>query len=135
MFKKNVKKGMYLSAVLAAAVLLNGCASMFGDNTRTITVTSQPQGAEIFVESISYGTTPATITLPGYIYGGKILVLRKEGFKDQAILVNSKFQPVTIWNILNGFGFLIDAATGDILKIDPMNLNTSANLAPVKSNK
>jgi hypothetical protein len=126
------KKLIVLAAILST-VLLTGCASMFGDNTRTVVVNSQPQGADIYVDNVPYGVTPATVTLSSYLYGGKIIVLKKAGYKDQISLINSKFQPVTIWNILNGFGFLIDLATGDILKIDPANLNVNANLSASKS--
>lgn len=121
---KNYKAFLFL----AASVTLSGCASMFGDNTRSVSVNSTPQGASIFVDNVEYGKTPATITLPNYIYSGRVVTLKKEGFVTQSTSVNTKFQPVGIWNILNGFGFLIDAATGDIVKIDPTNLNLNLTL-------
>ncbi|BBH53400.1 PEGA domain-containing protein [Fluviispira sanaruensis] len=119
------------ATILAISAFLTGCASMYGDNTRLVKVDSQPQGADIYIDGARVGKTPAVITLSTYIYGGKTLVLRKENFSETSVMVNSKFQPVTIWNILNGFGFLIDAATGNILKIDPANLSVQSELTPI----
>lgn len=100
---------------------------------RTVCVQSHPQGAAVYVEGQHQGTTPATVTLPGYIYGGKSVVVKKAGYQDQCMVVNSKFQPCGLWNLLFWPGFLVDAATGNAVKIDPMNLNLHAELEPVTS--
>ena len=125
------KKMIKLPIALLGCFLISGCASMFGDNTRDVKVDSNPKGADIFIDGTRRGTTPAVVTLPSYIYGGKEIVLKKKDYSDQTITVNSKFQPVTIWNLFNGFGFIVDAATGDVLKIDPRDLNVSADLSQV----
>ncbi len=116
-------------AILAILCNLMGCASMFGDNTRKITVKSSPSGAGVYVDGVRYGTTPTIVTLNNYIYGGKVITIRKDGYKDQAAVINTQFQPVGLWNILNWpIGFIIDGVTGDIIKIAPETLNIDANL-------
>ena len=82
-------KMIFLPAILGFMVLASGCASMFGDNTRTLTVNSEPQGAVVYYDNIQYGTTPATITLPNYIYGAQGLTFRKSGYQDQAVVLTS----------------------------------------------
>jgi hypothetical protein len=119
-------------AVLTLSIfLLTGCASMFGDNTRQISIKSNPEGAAIFMDGVNYGQTPSIITLPERIYGGKIIELRKPGYQTQSILINSKFQPVGLWNLISPFflGFAIDGLTGNTVKIDPAQLNTTRDLA------
>jgi hypothetical protein len=123
-------KMIFLPAMLGFMVLASGCASMFGDNTRTLTVNSEPQGAVVYLNNIQYGTTPATITLPNYIYGAQGLTFRKSGYQDQAVVLNTQFQPVGLWNILTLWGFGVDAATGDIIKLDQSNLNINVKLQP-----
>lgn len=108
---------------------LSACASIAGDNTRSVKVESIPSGAAIFVDNQQFGTTPAVITMPTYIYGGKTVSLRKHGYQDQTMLVNTKFQPIAILDILLWPTLLIDAATGNIVKIDPANLNLNAKLS------
>jgi hypothetical protein len=109
-------------------LLLTGCASIAGNNTRSIQVVSHPAGAAIFVDNQRYGTTPAMITLPSYIYGGKTITLKKPGFQEQSLQVNTQFQPISLVNLLFWPGFLVDAATGDLVKIDPADLNLHAAL-------
>lgn len=106
-----------LAAVLMAA--LAGCASIAGDNTRAVHVSSKPEGAAIYVDNQQYGVTPATVTLPNYIYGGKTVTLKKKGFADQTMVVNTQFQPVALLDVLAWPTLLIDGATGNLVKIDP----------------
>lgn len=114
-----------ITTILAFAVLVNlsGCASVAGDNCRTVRVTSKPAGAHIYVDNQHYGVTPALVSLPNYIYGGKGITVKKPGFQEQTAMVNTKFQPVALLNILFWPGFIIDAATGSLIKIDPKDLN------------
>lgn len=127
------KKIGKLIVVFAAVISLNSCASIAGDNMRTVCVHSQPQGAGIYVDGLRRGTTPGSITLPSYIYGGKTIVVKKEGYQEQVLMVNSKFQPCGLWNILFWPGFFVDAATGNIVKIDPACYNLTAELQAVDS--
>lgn len=117
-----------LSLFCALSFALSSCASIGGDNTRSVTVKSQPEGARIYVDNQQYGVTPATITLPSYIYGGKTITLKKPGYEDQTMIVNSKLQPIALLDILFLPALLIDAATGNVVKIDPANLNLDYNL-------
>lgn len=120
-----------LQIVIASAMMLvlAGCASIAGDNTRLVKVNSYPAGAGIYVDNQQYGVTPATISLPTYIYGGKTVTLKKRGFQTQTQVVNTAFQPVALFNVLFWPGFIIDGATGNLVKIDPANRNLSYNLA------
>ena len=131
--KNLLKKSSKLIAISLAMLSLHGCATICGDNTRTLTIHSEPQGAGIYVDGQRVGTTPATITLSNYIYGGKSVLIKKEGYYDQAMIVPAKFQPCGLWNILFFPGFLIDGATGTFVKIDPAHLTLCTQLEVVKS--
>lgn len=115
---------LYLIFFLA----LSGCASIAGDNTRMVKVESVPAGADIFVDNQNYGVTPSVITLPSNIYGGKTVTLKKEGYKDQTMVVNSKFQPIALLDIFFWPTFIVDGATGNLVKIDPAQLNLNTKL-------
>lgn len=121
-------KLLKLSAIVFLFAVITGCASIAGDNSRRVSVNSHPQGAAIYVDNQRYGTTPAIITLPSYIYGGKSVTLKKPGYQDNTMIVNSKFQPVAILDIFAPITFLIDGATGNLVKIDPANTNLHAQL-------
>lgn len=116
--------------LIIAVFSLIGCASMFGDNSRMVSVNSQPSGAIIKIDGKTYGQTPAMVTLPTYIYGGKQIELHKDGYTDVTVSVNAEFQLVGLWNILNmPLGFIIDGADGDFVKISPDSRNINATLA------
>lgn len=113
---------------------LSGCASMFGDNTRQVVVYSDPAGANIYMDGKNYGTTPTVVILPSYIYGGKAITLKKDGYLSQELQINTQFQMVGLWNILNfPLGFIIDAADGNIIKIDPNDTKVTAKLQSQQS--
>lgn len=117
-----------LAIAAFAAITLSGCASIAGDNTRAVQVNSIPSGANVMIDGQDYGTTPTVVTLPSYIYGGKTVVVRKQGYRDQAMQVNTNFQPIAILDILFWPSLLVDGATGNLVKIDPANRNLNAHL-------
>lgn len=119
-------------AVIGLSLLATSCASIAGNNTRSVMVTSEPAGATVYVENQRYGTTPTVVTLPTYIYGGKSVVLKKDGYHDQTMMVNTSFQPIALLDIFLWPTFIIDAATGNLVKIEPANLNLYANLQKVE---
>ena len=122
-------KTLKISLISLIMVALAGCASIAGDNTRAVKVESRPAGAKIMVDNQQYGTTPAVVTLPTYIYGGKSVTLKKAGYQDQTMMVNTAFQPIALLDILAWPTLLVDAATGNIVKIDPATRNLNANMA------
>lgn len=119
-----IKMALAYGAILS----LVGCASIAGNNTRAVRVNSYPSGAAIYVDNQQYGVTPATITLPTYIYGGKTVVAKKAGYQDQSAVVNTQFQPIALLDILLWPTLLIDAAAGNLVKIDPANTNLNYKL-------
>lgn len=121
-------KTIQLFALSLIAITLSACASIAGDNTRTVAVKSVPEGAAIYVDNQQYGTTPANITLPNYIYGGKPVTLKKKGYHDQTMMVSTAFQPIALLDILLWPTFLIDAATGNLVKVDPATRNLQTNM-------
>lgn len=121
-------KMLKLASFFVLSLIITGCATIAGDNTRAVKVDSMPQGAGIFVDNQQYGVTPAVITMPSYIYGGKSVTLRKRGYQDQTMMVNSKFQPIALLDILLWPTFFVDIATGNIVKVDPANLNLNTTL-------
>lgn len=121
-------KTLKLAAAAVAALTLVGCATIAGNNTRQIKVSSYPAGASVYVDNQQVGVTPALVTLPSNIYGGKSVLLRKKGYQEHAMMVNTKFQPVAILDIFLWPTFIVDAITGDLVKIDPANLELNATL-------
>ncbi len=126
------KKPTIFILTLLPIVIFSSCASLFGENSRTVRVNSDPTGAGIYIEGKNRGSTPKSIELPRYIYGEQEIEIRKPGYETETLVVHSDFQLVSLWNLLNGWGFIIDAATGDIVKIAPNDRSFNAELRSKK---
>jgi len=117
-----------LGVAFALFLTLTACASIAGENSRRVRVSSIPSGATIVVDNQNYGVTPAVISLPNYIYGGKSVTLKKRGYQDQTMMVNTQFQPIALLDIFLWPTFIVDAAAGNLVKIDPASVNLDAKL-------
>jgi hypothetical protein len=123
-----VMKLIKLLSMGAVVLTFTGCASIFGDNNRTVKVSSYPQGAGIYVDNKQYGVTPATVTLPNNIYGGKTVTFKKAGYAEQTQAINTKFQPVALLDILLWPTLIVDGVAGNLVKVDPADTAVNAKL-------
>ena len=113
------------------ALSLTGCATLFGDHDKTVHVDSQPQGAQVFVNNVPVGVTPTTVVVNNPL-SPPTITLKKSGYETQLAQVNTSFQPIGILNILFWPGFIVDALTGDMMKISPESRAVSVPL--IRSN-
>jgi len=113
----------------STVLLLSGCASIFGDNNKTVRVNSRPQAAQVYANNMPVGTTPVSVTVPS-TWSPTVLTFKKRGFADQTAQVNTAFQPIGILNVFFWPGFLVDAIAGDTMKIAPESRTVFANLSP-----
>ena len=126
-----MKKFCNILIVVAMGLLATGCATIAGDNTRDVRVETRPAGATIYVDNQRYGVTPAVVTLPSYIYGGKLITVKKDGYQEQSMMVNSQFQPVALLDIFFWPTFIIDGVTGNIVKMNTSNRSFVTDLVPL----
>src|SRR5688572_3415356 len=101
-----------MRAVIWAALFLGGCATIVGDKTQLIPISSTPGEATIVITDergaeVFKGTTPTTVTLQksdGSYWGGKdyIVKIYKAGYNEQQIQVKSG---VNGWYIGGNFIF------------------------------
>ncbi len=63
--------------VLAAILFSSSCAMISGNKNDSISISSQPSGAEIIINGMNYGKTPATINIEAK---NQKAVLIKEGY-------------------------------------------------------
>ncbi len=121
---KIIKKVMFLSA---AMTLLSGCASVAGDNSKVVQVNSKPAGAKVYVNNVPMGTTPTQISVNN-TWSPTLLTLKKKGYEDTNAQVNTAFQPIGILNVFFWPGFIVDAASGNMMKVAPDSRVINAEL-------
>jgi hypothetical protein len=114
-----------LIGILALAILLSGCATMFASHSDMITIKTEPPGAEVYRGADLLGATPLTYTFNRNTFEQKKLNIRMKGFKTKELELGHTLEPVALFN----FGFFlttsgatswgIDVLTGAMIKYDP----------------
>lgn len=112
-----------MSLLVILIVLLQACATLFAPKTHPLAVSSEPRGAEVYVNGFKMGMTPIELSLKAdKSYN---IEFRKEGFESITRVVNTKVGAG--WIVLDVLGGLvpviIDAVTGAWNKLDQDAVN------------
>ena len=107
------------------SLLLVSCATIFTGTTQKVEFTSEPEGAEIIIDGIEMGVTPATVEVkkPAMMEDRRV-TLKLDGYADRTFVLQKDFQMVSILNVFTGaVGFAIDIITGAIFSYSPETYN------------
>lgn len=131
-----MKKILPLSILTGIALLLSGCATLFTGTTQSVTIDSQPQGANIIVDGQLVGTTPARVRLDRDLNAifddGKFIRLEKDGYVPDGYILGADIEPFSVLNMFNVFFWAVDGATGALMRYDSDYYNFL--LVPYQSN-
>jgi hypothetical protein len=125
-----MKKALLLLSLVTATLLLNSCATLFGDHNRVVHVTSAPAGANVYVNNTLAGQTtasgvPLDIYLPSSsgFNSNVVIKVEKPGYEAIYQPVQTSMQTVAILNVFFWPGFIVDIISGDIVKISNPYMN------------
>ncbi|OWK96917.1 hypothetical protein AP75_13995 [Kaistella haifensis DSM 19056] len=107
----------FSSLLLAGAFSLTSCATIFTGTSDAITFNSSPEEAKVYEAGVEKCTTPCTYKVSRSL-SQKTVELRKEGYENKVVGLDSKFNSVSILNLFGLLGWGIDAATGSLKKYD-----------------
>jgi len=119
-----MKKRIYQTSLLVMLIFaLQGCATLFAPKTHPLSVSSDPGGADVYVNGFKMGTTPVELSLKAdKAYN---IEFRKEGFESITRVINTKVGAG--WIVLDVLAGLIpvviDATTGAWNKLDQDAVN------------
>lgn len=105
-------------AAALAAVLAAGCATIVKGAKQSITVSSNVDGAEVYLDGEKIGTTP---------YAGPVsknkgtLMVQKPGYKTTTVSLSKTLEPIFWGNIITGgtLGSITDFASGAAYQYAP----------------
>jgi len=117
-----MKKLLILLNITVVTLVLSSCATMFGNKDRTVRVQSVPSGAKVYLNGVRNENTPTQVALGNITTNSYIIRVEKPGYTIFEQPVKTSFQPVGLLNILFWPGFIIDAVTGDMMKITNPNI-------------
>lgn len=112
-------------SLLAAmpALFLSGCATIFSGSSDNVTFNSTPEGAKVEINGNSVGRTPVTVPIKRTLTPPQVQ-LKLDGYESRNVMVQNSFNGVSVLNIFFWPGFIIDAATGTLMKYDITTYNT-----------
>jgi hypothetical protein len=113
-----MKKKLLSITILTASLFFSSCATILTGSKQSITFNSFPQGANIEVDGIDRGVTPAAVKLKKG-FNGQTVTLKKEGYDPKIFQPETTFNAVSVINFFSILGWGIDAATGAMMKYDP----------------
>ena len=118
-------KKMFVPFVMTSVLLLSltGCSSMFGDNQRVVKIDSAPKGAKVTVNNVAMADKTPTEAVVTDMWAPTVIKVQKPGCPTKTVTIKPEFQKIGLLNILILPGFIVDAITGDMMKI-PENQRT-----------
>ncbi|MDF1561667.1 MAG: PEGA domain-containing protein [Deltaproteobacteria bacterium] len=103
--------------ILVCAVLFQaGCATILGHNHHTMTVTSTPAGASVFLNGAPMGQTPVQFVVQD-LGTPNALKIRLEGYEDESQRVLRRVQTVAFCNLFNFICWGVDYLSDSMFEI------------------
>jgi hypothetical protein len=97
-----------------SVLLLTSCASIFTGSKRTVLFETNPSGAKIYVNGFEKGVSPAQIK----VAADDKVDFRLDGYTERVVVMDSKFNLVSILNGFSIIGWGVDALTGSLKRVD-----------------
>lgn len=118
-----MKKIVAICVLISLVLMLSGCALLFTGGKAEMNVTSDPEGAEVWVNGVSYGKTPVKFKLKTnqkYTFEFK-----KEGYKPEIRVIENKIGVGwVILDVLAGLApVIVDVYTGAWYVLDQKNVD------------
>lgn len=111
--------------LVVAAMSVSACGALFNGGPANVAVSSNPAGAEVWVDGTNRGVTPMTLSLAKN--QNHTITLRRAGYGEATATVNRKLSTgYLILDILGGLlPVIVDAATGSWYVLDTNNVNVN----------
>ncbi len=105
--------------VIGLAFAFQSCATIFSGSKQMVHIASKPDSAKIEMNGILVGYTPADVWMKKQL-DKPLITLTRKGYQTKTFQLQSSVDPVTFINLLFLIGFVVDLATGAIMKYDPI---------------
>jgi hypothetical protein len=112
-----------------SVLLLSACGTLFSGTSDNVAFNSTPSGAKIEINGVSVGRTPTVVNLHRQMSPPQIMV-KLDGYETKSLAVQNSFNMTTLWDIFLFPTFIVDLATGALMKFDPLNYNIELDAKP-----
>ena len=117
------KKILATTTILTLTFMISGCATLLAPSTHPLAISSEPHGAEVYVNGFKMGKTPIELDLKAD--KSYTIEYRKEGYESVTRIVNTKVGAgwVILDVVMGLVPVIVDAATGSWYKLDQDAVN------------
>ena len=116
-----------LILLLFISLFITSCASILTGSKRKVLFENEPSGAKVFVNGFEKGKTPVQLK----VTAEDRIDFRLDDYSERVVVMDSKFNAVSILNGLSILGWGIDALTGSLKRVDTKYVKVTLE----KSNK
>lgn len=108
-------------AVIALCMSLTACATIFDKTNDDISFTSEPSGANIYLNGRLMGTTPTSFRVNRSPLSGSMsqIAVEKEGYKKQAFDLGKELNKIAIFNLVFVPSWVTDLFSGAAMRYSP----------------
>ncbi|SFS76634.1 PEGA domain-containing protein [Lutibacter maritimus] len=103
-----------ITLMLVVLIVFTSCASIFTGAKRNVLFETEPSGAKVFVNGFEKGITPTQIK----VKADDRIDFRIDNYKERVVIMDSKFNLVSILNGFSIIGWGVDALTGSLKRVD-----------------
>jgi len=107
-------KKLSILTMVGILLLTTSCASIFTGAKRSVLFESDPSGAKVMVNGFEKGTTPVQIK----VKADDRVDFRLDNYRERVVVMDSKFNLVSILNGISIIGWGVDAITGSLKRVD-----------------
>lgn len=101
--------------IIASTFLWSGCGTIFSGTTDQISFSSSPSGTNVIINGAKVGKTPVTVPVKRNLSAPQVRI-EKEGYDSNHVVLQNEFNMASLWNIFVWPGFIVDAASGALMK-------------------
>ena len=107
-------KKLFMILLTLTFLLSSSCASIFTGSKRVVLFETEPAGAKVFINGFEKGKTPVSIK----VKADDNVHFRLDDYQERVVIMDHKFNLVSILNGLSIIGWGVDAITGSIKRVD-----------------
>jgi hypothetical protein len=104
--------------LILLSLFYSACATIVTGTTDRLMFETNPPGAKIFIDNYEEGSTPTSISVERTLETVD-LKLDLEGYKTKTVRLKKTFNYVSVLNLCNPIGWVVDIASGSILRYAP----------------
>jgi hypothetical protein len=114
-------KKLPIYTMILVLLFTTSCASIFTGSKRNVLFETEPSGAKVFVNGFEKGTTPVQIK----VEADDNVEFRLDNYDERVVIMDSKFNLVSILNGFSIIGWGVDALTGSLKRVDTKYVKVS----------